>query len=62
MYLDLAREPKKDYLSWKRHLYLFYLARLVQSLDDCLGTGRLGSKKKSGDHQNDSIIEIGQNT
>ena len=26
------------------------------------GTGRLGNKRTSGDHQNYSIVEIGQNT
>ena len=28
----------------------------------CNGTGGLGNKKTSGDHPNDSIIKIGQNT
>ena len=58
-YLDLARELKKKWSMKDSNCDWFaqYSQQLIGK-----GTRRLGNKRMSGDHPNNSIVEIGQNT
>ena len=61
-YLDLARELEKtmEHESDGDTNCNWYARYIHQRTDK--GTGRLGNKRTSRDHPNDSIIKIGQHT
>ena len=62
-YLDLARELKKKTTNMKvtvTPIIIGALSTVTKRIGT--GTGGIGNKRTSGDHPNDRIIKIGQNT